>query len=167
MSNRILLWDRWLYVYAYLFCRKMTLQLAGEGDTLWGSSLPEKVCGWKKDAETTRSITLSSLIISVFSHFQKVGHCPASLHLLGWFLAPPPPSDSLTLHWLRYTVFSAGPILAKFPNFFSTLEIISGNNPISFSGPLLSTDISNSQWRIWKIFFIYCQPGRKVAKAVH
>lgn len=29
---------------------------------------------------------------------------------------------SLTPHWLRYKIFSAGPILAKFLNSFSTLE---------------------------------------------
>lgn len=93
MPNRILPWGSCIYVYVYLFCRKMTLQVAGEGDTVQGSSLPENVCGYKKKVLEQPGLSLCPpLIASVCSHFQKAGHCLAGLHLLGWFLAPPPPS---------------------------------------------------------------------------
>lgn len=98
MPNRRLPWGSWICVYTYLFCTKMTLQVAegdiqgvAEVDRVQGRSLPEKSCGCKKEVLEQPGLSLCPpFIVSVSLHFPKAGHCPPSLQLLCWFLEPPP-----------------------------------------------------------------------------
>lgn len=67
----------------------MTLQLAHEGDTAQDSSLPMDVYGFKKEMLEQPGLSLCPLLVLCVS---IAGHCPASFHLLGWFVAPSAPS---------------------------------------------------------------------------
>lgn len=77
--------------------------------------------------------------------------------LVPWTSTPilsPQTGFFFSLDWLGYKICSAGPILTKLLNLLPTLENISGNSLINFSGPLPSAGVINSsEWRIWKNVF--------------
>lgn len=147
MPNRILPCGSWICVYVYLFCRKVTLPASwwrrhstGQLPSREGVWVQKKRC-WSNQvyhfaqpwpflcAHASKKLGVIQQVFISLVGFSHLHACVASL----------------TPHWLRYKIFSAGPILAKFLNSFSTLENISENGPINFSVPLPSTGISNTE----------------------
>lgn len=126
-----------------------------EEDRVQVSWLSEKVYGYKEEVLEQPGLSLCPpFTIFLYLHFPK---CNGNLDVVHQVCNSFVGSLDLHLHfastsrifffsldWLGYKICSAGPILTKLLNLLPTLENISGNSLINFSGPLPSAGVINS-----------------------
>lgn len=146
----------------HLFCTKMTLQVA-EGDIqeeYRAAASQRRHVGARKRCWSNQvcHFVLPSLFLCAYiSQRLDVFHQVYNSLLVPWTSTTILLSQTglfFSLHWLRYKICCAGPILTKFLNLLPFLKNISGNSLINFSGPLPSAGVINSsEWRIWKNVF--------------